>query len=93
MIRIREKGMKFKHRNKGVCSSEVSFEIEDGKVHNVAFVGGCNGNLKAIGLLAEGRTPEELVALLKGNTCGWKDTSCADQFARGLENALLELKK
>lgn len=85
--------MKFKHKNKGVCSSEVSFEIEDGKVHNVEFVGGCNGNLKAIGKLAEGRSPEELVNLLKGNTCGWKDTSCADQFAIGLENALLELKK
>lgn len=85
--------MKFRHKNKGVCSSEVTFEIEDGEVHNVEFTGGCNGNLKAIGKLAEGRSPEELVSLLKGNTCGWKDTSCADQFALGLESALLELKK
>ena len=84
--------MKFKHKNKGVCSTEVTFEIEDGIVHNVAFAGGCNGNLKAIGKLAEGRTAEELISLLKGNTCGWKDTSCADQFAEGLEKALVEMK-
>ena len=85
--------MKYRHKNKGTCSSEVTFEIENGTVHNVEFTGGCNGNLKAIGLLAEGRTPEELVALLKGNKCGWKDTSCADQFALGLENAILEENK
>ena len=80
--------MKFTHRNKGVCSSEVSFELENGAVHNVKFVGGCNGNLKAIGKLAEGRTAEELIDLLKGNTCGYKSTSCADQFAEGLVQAL-----
>lgn len=85
--------MKYRHKNKGTCSSEVTFEIESGTVHNVEFTGGCNGNLKAIGLLAEGRTPEELVALLKGNKCGWKDTSCADQFALGLEKAILEENK
>lgn len=84
--------MKFKHKNKGVCSTQVTFEIEDGIVHNVEFEGGCNGNLKAIAKLAEGHTAEELIALLKGNTCGWKNTSCADQFAEGLEKALLELK-
>ena len=83
--------MKFKHKNKGVCSTEVRFEIENGLVHNVEFEGGCNGNLKAIGKLAEGRTAAELIALLKGNTCGWKNTSCADQFAEGLEKALLEI--
>lgn len=80
--------MRYVHKNKGTCSSEVSFEIEDGKVHNVVFTGGCNGNLKAIGKLAEGRSPQELVDLLRGNTCGFKSTSCADQFAIGLENAL-----
>lgn len=85
--------MRFRHKNKGVCSTEVSFEIEDGLVHNVAFTGGCNGNLKAVGKLAEGRSAQELIDLLKGNTCGWKDTSCADQFAQGLENALAEMNK
>ena len=80
--------MRFTHKNRGVCSAQVSFDFEDGIVHNVSFVGGCNGNLKAIGKLAEGRTAEELIALLKGNTCGFRSTSCADQFARGLEAAL-----
>ena len=84
--------MKFRHKNNGVCSTQVIFEIEDGLVHNVEFTGGCNGNLKAIGKLAEGRTAEELIGLLKGNTCGWKSTSCADQFAEGLEKALAEMK-
>ena len=83
--------MKITHRNHGVCSSSVSFELENGIVHNVSFVGGCNGNLKAISRLAEGRTAEELISLLKGNTCGFKDTSCADQFAEGLEQALSKL--
>lgn len=82
--------MKYTHKNKGTCSTEVSFEITDGKVHSVSFTGGCNGNLKAIAKLAEGRTPEELIELLKGNTCGFKSTSCADQFAQGLEAALLQ---
>lgn len=85
--------MKYKHKNKGTCSTEVSFEIEDGIVSNVVFTGGCNGNLKAIALLAEGRPAETLISLLKGNTCGWKDTSCADQFAQGLEKALEEEEK
>ena len=85
--------MKYRHKNKGTCSTEVTFEIEGGLVKNVEFTGGCNGNLKAISRLAEGRSAEELVALLKGNTCGWKDTSCADQFAQGLENALKEETK
>ena len=84
--------MRYTHKNRGVCSSQVSFDLEDGRVHNVSFVGGCNGNLKAIGKLAEGRTAEELIALLKGNTCGFKKTSCADQFAQGLEDALKQLK-
>ncbi len=84
--------MRFTHRNKGVCSSEVSFELNDGTVRNVIFTGGCNGNLKAIGKLAEGRTAEDLISLLKGNTCGFKSTSCADQFAEGLEQALEKLK-
>ena len=84
--------MRVTHRNRGVCSSEVSFDLDNGTVHNVSFVCGCNGNLKAIGKLAEGRTAEELISLLRGNTCGFKSTSCADQFAEGLEQALEKLK-
>ena len=70
-----------------VCSSKVDFDLEDGKVHNVVFTGGCNGNLKAIGKLVEGMEREKLVSILKGNTCGPSSTSCADQLARAVEQA------
>ena len=79
--------MKYKYSNSGVCSRSVSFEINDGKVYNVSFEGGCNGNLKAIGKLAEGMTPEYLIEKLDGNICGFRGTSCADQFAKALKKA------
>ena len=81
--------MRYSYGTKGVCSREVSFDMEDGVVTNVAFVGGCNGNLKAISKLVDGMTADEIVGKLLGNTCGMKGTSCADQFAK----ALLEAKK
>ena len=71
-----------------VCSSKVDFDLIDGKVYNVAFTGGCNGNLKAIGRLVEGMEKEKLVKILKGNTCGPSSTSCADQLARAVEQAV-----
>ena len=80
--------MTYTHRNYGVCSRSVTFDIEDGKLYNVKFAGGCDGNLKAIAKLSEGRSAEEVAELLKGNTCGWKDTSCGDQFAKGILEAL-----
>ena len=70
-----------------VCSSKVDFDLVDGKVYNVAFTGGCNGNLKAIGKLVEGMDRNQLVKTLKGNTCGNSYTSCADQLARAVEQA------
>lgn len=70
-----------------VCSTKVDFDLVDGKVYNVAFTGGCNGNLKAIGKLVEGMEREKLVSILKGNTCGPSSTSCADQLARAVEQA------
>ena len=76
--------MKYVHYNQGTCSRSVTFEIEDGKVHNVSFEGGCNGNLKAIAKLCEGMTAEEIAAKLLGNTCGSKPTSCADQLAKAV---------
>ncbi len=81
--------MRYSYGTKGVCSREVSFDMEDGVVTNVAFVGGCNGNLKAISKLVDGMTADEIVGKLLGNTCGIKGTSCADQLAK----ALLEAKK
>ena len=71
-----------------VCSSKVDFDLEEGKVHNVVFTGGCNGNLKAIGRLVEGMEAEKLVSILKGNTCGSSRTSCADQLAMAVERAV-----
>jgi len=71
-----------------VCSTKVDFDIVDGKVHNVVFTGGCNGNLKAIGKLVEGMEREKLVRILKGNTCGGSSTSCADQLALAVERAV-----
>ena len=69
----------------GVCSIQIDFDIEDGKLHNVRVVGGCNGNLKAIGRLVEGKDAKEVAEILKGNTCGMKSTSCADQLAKAIE--------
>ena len=80
--------MKYVHYNSGVCSRCVNFELEDGKIHNVSFEGGCNGNLKAISKLVEGQDPQTVIDILKGNDCGGRGTSCADQFALGLEEAL-----
>ena len=65
----------------------IEFDIEDGKVKDVSFVGGCNGNLQGIGRLVEGMDVKECIAKLKGIRCGYKDTSCPDQLARALEAA------
>ena len=75
---------------KYVCSREIRFGLEDGKVHDLRFVGGCDGNLKAIGKLLEGHDVAEAIRLLKGNDCGGRGTSCADQLALALEAALEE---
>ena len=72
----------------GVCSREVRFSLDGNVVKNVSFVGGCNGNLKAISKLIEGQTVEHIESLLSGNTCGYKSTSCADQLTIGLRAAL-----
>ncbi len=72
----------------GVCARKIHFDIVDGKVRNVSFQGGCNGNLKAISKLVEGMDATKVVEILKGNTCGYKNTSCADQLAIAIEEAL-----
>ncbi len=73
----------------GVCSRQISFNIDDeGKMHDLKFIGGCNGNLKAIGLLLEGADAKNAAGILKGNDCGGRGTSCADQLARAIEEAL-----
>ena len=82
--------MTYQYKTKGTCSQQFKFDLEDGKVKNVSFYGGCNGNLKAISILTEGMNAEELIAKLKGNTCGFRSTSCADQLAFAVEKALSE---
>ena len=82
--------MTYTYKTRGVCSSSISFEVENGIVSNVSFVGGCNGNLKAIARLVEGMEAEKLIEVLKGNTCGFKSTSCADQLAFAVEKAIAE---
>ena len=77
--------MHYTYKPSGVCSSEIEFDIEDGKVKNVKYTGGCNGNLKALSALVEGETKEKIISKLKGITCGRKGTSCSDQLAKALE--------
>ena len=80
--------MKYTYKTKGVCASRVSFDLEDGIVSNVEFVGGCNGNLRAVSKLVEGMEASRVCELLRGNVCGFKKTSCADQFASAIQLAL-----
>ena len=79
--------MQFEHKCKGTCSQRILFEIEDRKLRNVQFLGGCNGNLKGIGSLVEGMDVDEVIARLEGTTCGMKATSCPDQLAHALKAA------
>lgn len=80
----------YTYQPKGVCARQIHFSIEDGKLHQVHFDGGCPGNLSAIGKLLEGRDAKEASALLRGNLCGTKSTSCADQLAQAIEQAIEE---
>ena len=78
----------FTYYPQGVCSKQIDFEITDGILHNVRFVGGCNGNLKAIGRLVEGANAAQIAELLRGNDCGGRGTSCADQLSKAIDKAL-----
>ena len=80
--------MQYEYKTKGTCSQRIFFEIEDGKLKNVSHLGGCNGNLKGICSLVEGWNVEDVIARLDGITCGGKPTSCPDQLARALKEAL-----
>lgn len=73
---------------KGVCSTQINLDVTDGKIHNLSYTGGCNGNLKALGAMCEGASAEEVIRRLSGITCGYKATSCSDQLARLLQDAM-----
>nr|WP_320012899.1 TIGR03905 family TSCPD domain-containing protein [uncultured Desulfobulbus sp.] len=76
------------HVPEGVCAKSISFDIEEGKLRNLHFTGGCQGNLRAISVLLEGMPVEEVISKVKGITCGTKGTSCTDQLAQILEKQL-----
>ena len=77
--------MEYSYKTSGTCSREIAFEIANGKVKNVQFFGGCNGNLKGIGALVEGMDVEEVIRRVEGIRCGMKTTSCPDQLAQALK--------
>lgn len=81
--------MQYEYKTKGTCSQRILFEIEDNKVKNVQFLGGCNGNLKGLGSLVEGMDVNEVISKLEGIRCGMKATSCPDQLATALKEALI----
>lgn len=79
--------MRYDYKTKGVCATNISFDLNGDKVSNVVFTNGCNGNLKAISKLVDGMTVDEIESKLKGNICGAKNTSCADQLAIAVRDA------
>ncbi|MBR0354780.1 MAG: TIGR03905 family TSCPD domain-containing protein [Oscillospiraceae bacterium] len=79
--------MNYTYKTKDVCSTQINFRLEGDRVHDVRFTGGCNGNLKAIGILVEGMTVDEIDSKLRGNSCGGRPTSCADQLAKAVRAA------
>ena len=80
--------MAFQYRTKGVCARNITFDIIDGKLTNVQFEGGCNGNTKGIASLIEGMPAEEAIQRMEGIRCGFKSTSCPDQLAQAIKEAL-----
>ena len=79
--------MQYEYKTSGTCSQRIFFEIEDGVLKNVEFLGGCNGNLKGISKLVEGMNVDDIISRLDGITCGMKSTSCPDQLAKALKKA------
>ena len=79
--------MKYTYKPQFVCPREIEFELDGNIVKNIKFEGGCNGNLKAVSKLLEGQTVEYIQQKLKGNTCGMRGTSCADQLAIAVKHA------
>lgn len=79
--------MAYEYITRGTCSRKIYFDIQDGRVRNVRFVSGCDGNLQGVARLVEGMEVQKVIDQLKGIRCGGKPTSCPDQLARALEQA------
>lgn len=82
--------MAYQYKTRGVCSRNISFDIVDGKVTDVHFDGGCNGNTQGVARLVEGMPVEDAIRRMEGIKCGFKGTSCPDQLAKALKQALTE---
>lgn len=78
----------YTYKTRGTCSRQISFDLEDGKVKNVAFVGGCNGNLQGVSALVEGMEAKKVISLLENIECNGKGTSCPAQLANALKQAI-----
>ena len=76
------------YKTSGTCSREIHFEVVEGKITGVKFVGGCNGNLQGISKLVEGMDVNEAISSLEGISCNGRPTSCPDQLARALKQTL-----
>ena len=83
----------YQYNTQGVCSKSIFFDVEDNKLKNVSYIGGCNGNLKGISQLVEGMDIDEVIARLEGTTCGSKKSSCPDQLAQALKFYKAEIEK
>lgn len=85
--------MKIERRNSGTCSRSIRFDIDENHiVTGISFEGGCNGNLKGIAAICEGKTAEEIASRCAGIKCGFKSTSCPDQLAKAMEEAIAKLQ-
>ena len=79
--------MQYEYKTNGTCSQRILFEINEGKVEKVQFIGGCNGNLQGISKLVEGLDVDTVIERIEGIHCGFKPTSCPDQLAKALKEA------
>lgn len=76
--------MHFEYKPTGVCASRILFDLEDGVVNNIRFIGGCSGNTQGVAALANGKSADEVIGILQGIRCGFKPSSCPDQLAKAL---------
>lgn len=83
--------MRYEYITRGTCSRRITFNIDGDIITDIAFDGGCNGNLKALSRAVDGKTVDEIEKLFKGITCGFKPTSCSDQLARAVRKAYNEV--
>lgn len=79
-----------RYKTQGTCSRYIEYDVKDGRVYNVRFIGGCSGNTRGIAALVEGMKIEEVIDKLRGIRCGYRATSCPDQFAKALSQRIEE---